>query len=405
MTTAPLTNLLRPETRAILLGMRRPLPLTAAAIILVACAAFVVFLDALPASADELTLKDGTKITGTIVGFEAKSFRVKTSYGFAEVQRDQVVSISIADGAKSAAPGHEAKPAATTPAPESKANPAAAPKPESPETKSRAIAANSSAAVATTSAGKSIADATKSKGSPLAATHAGSNARNVENSAPPAPFHATATVDTPTSSSPTRSASAPAAAKNAPAANASSVSAASPASVTATNDSVAAVKSARAPEPVREEVSGNLYVNQTYRFQMYKPPSWEIIDGARSILPGAVAAMGTDDATTYLLVGQEPSAKSLAGAMDATESRLQNVMENYRPLGEERVTVSGSSAIAEHFRGNVDEHDWSGMVVLVPHGSHVYAIFGMTRADNDLVQIEENVIARAISSFEFTASN
>jgi hypothetical protein len=404
MTTAPLTNLLRPETRAILLGMRRPLPL-AAAITLVACAAFVVFLDALPASADELTLKDGTKITGTIVGFEAKSFRVKTSYGFAEVQRDQVVSISIADAAKSPASEHEAKPAATTPAPEPKASTAAAPKPASPDAKSRAVAANSSAAPATSSAGKSIAYAKKVKSSPPAATNANSNARNVEIAAPAAPFHATATVDTPTSSSSTRSASAPVDARNVPAAKASSISAASPTSVTATNDSVAAVKPTPVPEPVREEVSGNLYVNQTYRFQMYKPPSWEMIDGARSILPGAIAAMGTDDAMTYLLVGQEPSAKSLAGAMDATESRLQNVMENYRPLGEERVTVSGSSAIAEHFRGNVDEHDWSGMVVLVPHGSHVYAIFGMTRADNDLVQIEENVIARAISSFEFTASN
>jgi len=44
---------------------------------------------------DELKLKDGTKISGTIVGFEENSFKVKTSYGFAEVQKDQVVSISI----------------------------------------------------------------------------------------------------------------------------------------------------------------------------------------------------------------------------------------------------------------------------------------------------------------------
>src|SRR5208282_986863 len=50
--------------------------------------------------ADELKLKDGTKISGTIVGFEENSFRVKTSYGFAVVQKDQVLSISISDSAK-----------------------------------------------------------------------------------------------------------------------------------------------------------------------------------------------------------------------------------------------------------------------------------------------------------------
>jgi len=33
--------------------------------------------------ADEIRLKDGTKITGTIVGYEDDSFKVQTSYGFA----------------------------------------------------------------------------------------------------------------------------------------------------------------------------------------------------------------------------------------------------------------------------------------------------------------------------------
>src|ERR1700751_3852919 len=50
--------------------------------------------------ADELKLKDGTKIVGTIVGFEENSFKVKTNYGFAVVQKDQVLSISITESAK-----------------------------------------------------------------------------------------------------------------------------------------------------------------------------------------------------------------------------------------------------------------------------------------------------------------
>ena len=52
------------------------------------------------AQGDELKLKDGTKIVGTIVGFEENSFQVKTNYGFAVVQKDQVLSISITDSAK-----------------------------------------------------------------------------------------------------------------------------------------------------------------------------------------------------------------------------------------------------------------------------------------------------------------
>jgi len=45
--------------------------------------------------ADELKLKDGSTISGTIVGYEENSFKVKTSYGYAVVQKDQVVSIGI----------------------------------------------------------------------------------------------------------------------------------------------------------------------------------------------------------------------------------------------------------------------------------------------------------------------
>src|SRR4029077_1688031 len=54
------------------------------------------------------------------------------------------------------------------------------------------------------------------------------------------------------------------------------------------------------PEPpvIRDEIRGNQYVNLTYGFQMYKPPSWELIPAARKALPDAVAALGTNDQTT-----------------------------------------------------------------------------------------------------------
>src|ERR1700683_1963710 len=68
--------------------------------------------------ADDIKLKDGSTISGTIVGFEEKSFKVKTSYGFAIVQKDQVVSISMSDAPKAMAEKAPDPPAEKTAAPE-----------------------------------------------------------------------------------------------------------------------------------------------------------------------------------------------------------------------------------------------------------------------------------------------
>ena len=298
--------------------------------------------------ADELKLKDGTTITGTIVGFEENSFKVKTSYGFAEVQKDQVISIVISAAAKKKEPEKKSEPASDSssasatdadPAKVSKSSPAKAP------AKNPAASASSAAP----------SDANSSHAAPTVATKPATNA--------PAPSSAAANVPTPTPPAPAKPA---------------------------------------APEPMREEVSGNNYVNETYGFRMYKPPAWKVIEGARTLLPGSITAMGTDDQTTYLLIGQQNGAQSVAVNMDATERRLRDIMEHFRPLDEKHITVSGIPAVERHFRGSVDQRDWSGVVVYIPHDSRFYTIFGMTIADTDLVQIQENVIARAISSLQFT---
>ncbi len=49
----------------------------------------------------------------------------------------------------------------------------------------------------------------------------------------------------------------------------------------------------------------------------------------------------------------------------------------------------------------VGEHDWSGRVVWLARGNEVYTLMGLTYADSDLIQVEENVIARTINSLEF----
>jgi len=300
-------------------------------ILLVATSALLVLA---AVRADDLKLKDGSKISGSIVGFDDNSFKVQTSYGFALVRKDQVVSITVSDSTKPSAK----KPDADVSAPKENAN--------VPTT------ASSAKQKPTTSA---PSDVPQEKSKTLASITPESTAA-AKPIAPAAPAVTSAPLPPP-----------------APV----------------------------APPPIREEVNGSTYINETYRFRMYKPPDWQVIEGARTIMPGAIAAMGTDDQTTYLLIGEAPAGKSISGDIDVTDQRLRSVMDNFRPLGESHMNVSGIQAVERRFRGSVDQRDWSGTVVFVPHGGELYTIFGMTIAESDLVQIQENVIARTISSLQF----
>jgi len=334
------------------------------------------------ARADELKLKDGTKIVGTIVGFEDNSFKVKTSFGYALVQREQVVSISISsEAAKKPEPAAEKptetpKPAKTETASKPAAPPSTAPAP-TPAPVSKTTSAEAAAKPAKTETTATSAPAT----TPTA------SAKTTSTVAVPAPapaVAATTAAATPTTAA-TTAAPAPAA----------TATAAAP-----------VVKPAPpkppAPEPVREDVNGNTYTNDTYGFRMYKPPSWRMIEGARTILPGAITAMGPADESTYLLIGLAPAGETLTDDIDEAEQRLREVMSNFRIIEQKRLIVSGISSIAHRFRGSVDQREWSGIVVFVPYGTRIYTVFGMTLAQSDLVQIQENVLARAIASLQFS---
>src|SRR6202035_1851037 len=95
------------EAFAILIIMRgRVIPFLAL-LAAVVCAA--------SARADEIRLKDGTKISGTIVGFENDAFRVETSYGFALVLKDKVADISISAAKKVLEPKSKSSASGTPP--------------------------------------------------------------------------------------------------------------------------------------------------------------------------------------------------------------------------------------------------------------------------------------------------
>jgi hypothetical protein len=68
-------------------------------------AALAAALAVSPARADELVLKNGKKIVGTIVGYEHDMFRVETDFGVALVRKDKVVSINISASEDAAAKG------------------------------------------------------------------------------------------------------------------------------------------------------------------------------------------------------------------------------------------------------------------------------------------------------------
>ena len=317
-----------------------------------------------PASADELKLKDGTKIVGMIVGYEENSFKVKTSYGFAVVQKDQVVSISISDSTKKAEEEKKSEPAAAKPAPAS----------------------------APVNSYKNYKNAPSAQSAPSA-------------SSDPAP--AVAAVAEPSPSHPSGSAPVATASPSAGTVRGSSTPVPTPAAAPAKAAPLAAAPPPPPPPPappesMREVVTGNLYRNDTYGFHMYKPPTWQLVEGARTVLPGAITALGTSDQTTYLLIGRQPIEKSFTADIDATERHLRTTLDNYRQLSDKKIVISGAPAVERRFRVSVDQHDWSGVAVFFQHDAHLYTIFGMTAAESDLVQIQENVISRAIASIEFT---
>jgi hypothetical protein len=327
------------------------LPLTFAALLLV-----------VPTRADELVLKDGSTIVGTIVAFEESSFKVQTSYGFALVQRDQVTAIRMGDSGKKSStdknPPPAGKPVETV---------AVSPK-----------------------ASKGEAEPPASESEPHSSPAAPMKNLATSGVAPSVPV-------IPTSTKRIAPAAPPAVVKEI----ARSLAALT---VPALPVSVAEPPKPAPAEPMREEISGNAYQNESFGFRMYKPPDWQLIPGARTLLPGSIAAMGTGDENTYLLIGEQPAGKSLAADIGATERRLSDIMENFRAGSENRMTVSGVPGIERRFRGTVDQREWSGVVVCVPRNGQIFTVFGMTYAENDLVQIQENILDRTIASIQFTSN-
>jgi hypothetical protein len=308
-----------------------------------------------PALADEIQLKDGKTFYGTIVGYDNKMFKVKTDFGFIYVEKEKIAA--IIPNKTEGVPPVAANAGAAAPAPAQRTS-----QPDS----AQPVRAN----------------VTQPTAEPAVETIA----------VPPAPRISTAPVrpQLPTNS-PKLKVIAPSI-KSVPDGAASSLS----------NTSAASLAPAISETPViPEEVQGNTYTNHVHGFRMYKAPSWQLIDNATE-LPNAIVAMGTQNESTLLVVGREKTKQPLDSAANTVEKRLSDVYNDYQKISQRKTSVGGLPAIEYRYRGKAEDHDWSGTLVVIARGNDIFTALGMTFAENDLIQIQENVIARAIASIDFS---
>ena len=300
---------------------------------------------AAPGRADEIRLKDGKKLYGVIVAYEDNMFKVKTDFGYVLVEKDKIAEIIPSTPAAPKQPA--AKPATDTPP---KAEPAVSKSKEPPA---------------------SVTNANAKSSAPIVNNLAVRPEIPVSSSKPEAP---PPVIKTPAAAPKT--------------------------TLTAT---AAPPPPTEEPPANREEIQGNLYINHEFGFRLFKAPSWQIIDGAGQTLPNAIVAMGTSNESTLLVVAREKTKTPLEASAKTVEERLHEVYENYRLISTRKTVVGGQAAVEYRYRGVADGHDWSGTLAVISRAGDIFTVLGMTFADTDLIQIQENVIARAIASLDFSA--
>ncbi len=315
------------------------------------------------ACADELLLKNGEKIAGTIVGYEKDMFRVETEYGIALVRKDKVVSIQISK-------------------PED-AKVAEAPKTETPKV---------TAETAKPAPEALRHDATKQPEAKPA----------VASPAPAVPAAAAPMLANP----PT-----PAASSNPPPTSAPTISAPQTPPAPAP---VAQAKPAAPPPPppshpvdvplpvhLEEHVDGNTYFSDTFQFSMYKPPDWKIYEGVQKETDSGIMAMGADDEQTLLIVDRQVWSGAPKLSSDQVEARLRQTYQDYQRVSEESFQCDGQTATRRTFTGVLDGAEWHGVAVHVIHGNMVFGIIGLTSAET--FQFQEAIFNKIIHTFHFIA--
>jgi hypothetical protein len=66
------------------------------------------------------------------------------------------------------------------------------------------------------------------------------------------------------------------------------------------------------------------------------------------------------------------------------------------------LTIAGLPAVEQRARGTADGRDWSVVLLTIVRGGDAFTLLGMTWADSDLIQVQENVILKTVNSFTFS---
>ncbi|HEY4683048.1 MAG TPA: hypothetical protein VIH17_07335 [Candidatus Acidoferrales bacterium] len=292
--------------------------------------AALLLLTSLVVSADELRLKDGSLIRGTLVGLENGQFKVLTSWGTAFVRKEAVAAIAVGeDAATKPMPSPEPSRSAILPAitlPAVKPEPPKRP-PLAPLTSAKLIA-------------------------------------------PAKPR-----VDLPALPSPR----------------------ALPARALPVADPTA--DSLPAPQII-ERVEGTTYKNETFQFELYKPPSWRVLEGAPRVWPAAIAALGKSDESALLVIARTSLHGSVASEAAAAEKSLLDTYANYLKLQETATALAGAKGILRRFQGNVDDALWKGEAVYLARDGILYTIMGVSRS-LDPNEFDQAIVTRVIRSFRF----
>jgi hypothetical protein len=154
------------------------------------------------------------------------------------------------------------------------------------------------------------------------------------------------------------------------------------------------------PTTIEEEVTGTAYVNETYRFQLFKPPTWRSYPQLVRPQTPLVAALGTPDETTLLLIGREYYNGPLTDYVRLAERSLQRLYENYRREDEYPTLVAGVPAVERRFTGEAEGRYWTGTAIYFARGQLHFTLLGLTSA-GEQTPFQQAVLKKVFSSLAF----
>jgi hypothetical protein len=340
------------------------------------------------ASAEEIILKDGQKIVGTIVGYENNMFRVETDYGVALVRKEKVASIQIAKSDDASAKAGAAKASVTKQAAEKPARAAAG-----PEAAPRAIVSPAT----TEKAAVPQPPGTKQEPEKPARAAAGPEAAPRAIASPAATEKAAAQQPPGTEQElekPARAAGAEAAPRATASPTATMKAPAPPA-----QPAVSHPLDVPLPVHLQEHVEGSTYINDTFQFSMFKPPDWKVYEGVSKETGSGIMAMGAEDEQTVLFVDRQVWSGTPNLNSDQVEAKLRQTYQEYRKISEEPFQCDGLPAIRRTFTGVLDGAEWHGVAVHLARGNMVFGIIGLTSAET--FGFQQAIFSKVIKTFRF----